>query len=215
MPQLILDKAKCLKNIERMANKAREKQLSFRPHCKTHQSVDVALWFKDFGVNKITVSSFKMAAYFAKAGWTDILVAFPFDPGQLSNLNAFTKNVRISILIDNPDILPHFSQLEQSIAFYLDIDTGYGRTGVKSESPETAEHLIRSSQKVKGLHFAGFYCHAGNSYQTADPVKREEAHIRSLSELTKLKKQFSHYHPRILYGDTPNCSTQKIGRAHV
>ena len=124
MPQLILDKQKCLGNIEKMAHKARQNQLSFRPHCKTHQSAEVSNWFRDFGVSKITVSSFRMAAYFAQAGWKDILIAFPFDPGQIPGLNALSESIHMSILIDNPDLLPQLRKLNRQVSFYMDIDTG-------------------------------------------------------------------------------------------
>lgn len=208
MPHFIIDKQKCLGNIEKMVKKAQKNHLSFRPHCKTHQSAEVALWLRDFGVSKITVSSFPMANYFAAAGWRDILIAFPFDPGQLPALNALPENVRISILIDNPEILPHLRKIERQVSFYIDIDTGYGRTGVKSEAAQTVESLIKQSLGIKNLSFAGFYCHAGHSYKTADPAEREALHTKAISDLKQLKEQFITYAPKTLYGDTPNCSMQ-------
>ncbi len=208
MPQLIVDKQKCLHNIEKMVKKAQKNQLSFRPHCKTHQSAEVGHWLRDFGVSKITVSSFPMASYFAAAGWTDILIAFPFDPGQLPILNALSESVRISILIDNQEILPYLSRIERQVSFYIDIDTGYGRTGVKSDAIQTVESIIKQSLGFKKTSFAGFYCHAGHSYKTTDPVKREELHTKATSDLKQLKEEFSTYVPIALYGDTPNCSIQ-------
>ena len=67
MPKLLLDKEKCLRNIEKMAMKAERNSLSFRPHCKTHQSAEIANWLRDFNIGSITVSSFHMARYFAEA----------------------------------------------------------------------------------------------------------------------------------------------------
>ena len=125
MPELIIDKQKCLSNIEKIAVTARENHLSFRPHFKTHQSAEIVNWFRDYGVSKITVSYFRMASYFASAGWTDILVAFPFDPTQLSTLNDLTSKTWISILLDNPETIPHLAQITREVIFYIDIDTGY------------------------------------------------------------------------------------------
>ena len=45
-------------------NKAKENNLIFRPHFKTHQSEDIANWFRQFGIKKCTVSSVSMAEYF-------------------------------------------------------------------------------------------------------------------------------------------------------
>ena len=142
MPVLLLDKEKCLGNIERMARKAEQHQLSLRPHSKTHQSAEIAHWFRDVGVKGITVSSFQMARYFAKAGWEDILVAFPFQPGELEDLQLLSEKNKISILVDSPAALPFLNQLRNRVNFYIDIDTGYGRTGVRTENAELIEQII-------------------------------------------------------------------------
>lgn len=209
MPQLLLDREKCLKNIERMANKANDKGLSFRPHCKTHQSAEIAAWFRDFGVKAITVSSFKMAAYFTAAGWEDILVAFPFVPGDLDSLNTLSKKATISILLDNPDTLHFLEKLEQKTPFYVDVDTGYGRSGIKAENTEEIEALLLAARNNKKLQFKGFYCHAGHSYKTSDPAERLAIHRKSTGDLSTLKRHFQELNPLALYGDTPNCSTQE------
>ncbi len=208
MPTLLLDKQKCLTNIERMAQKAHHNQLSFRPHFKTHQSAEIGSWFRDFGVSGITVSSFRMAQYFAAAGWKDILVAFPFNPLDIRQLNELSKSARISILLDNPDTLDFLTSLEQSTHFYVDVDTGYGRTGIKSENRDEIERLLSAAGDNQKLHFRGFYCHAGHSYKSSDPNRRWAIHEKSMRNLGALKSQFKHLEPLALYGDTPNCSTQ-------
>ena len=208
MPTLLLDKEKCLGNMERMARKADSHQLSLRPHCKTHQSAEIANWFRDFGVNGITVSSFQMARYFTEAAWKDILVAFPFQPGELEDLQFLSETNLISILVDSPAALPFLNHLKNPVGFYIDIDTGYGRTGVRTENPELIEQIIAKAAGNPKLHFKGFYCHAGHSYKARSQKEREAIHQKAKSDLEGLKQQFSEHEPRILYGDTPNCSTQ-------
>lgn len=208
MPSLLLDKHKCLKNIERMHRRAEQHQLSLRPHCKTHQSAEISSWFRDFGVSSITVASFQMASYFAKAGWDDILIAFPFQPGELEPLQVLSEKYHISILVDSPAALPFLNHLRSPVGFYIDIDTGYGRTGVRTENPELIEQIIVKAGRNPKLHFKGFYCHAGHSYKALNQAQRETIHQKARSDLEGLKKQFSEHEPRILYGDTPNCSTQ-------
>ena len=208
MPALLLDKNKCLANIEKMAGKARQHRLSLRPHCKTHQSAEIAEWLRDAGVSKITVSSFRMAGYFAEHGWMDILVAFPFNPQDSMTLDQLAGNCRISVLIDSPDTLPFLKQIPQQVDFYIDIDTGYGRTGVRSDDTIRVDRIIRNSRNYNSLRFAGFYCHAGHSYKTTSQNERIKIHQKAAGDLQKLKKQFNEYAPLTLYGDTPNCSTQ-------
>ena len=208
MPILLLDREKCLGNMEKMVRKAEQHQLSLRPHCKTHQSAEISNWFRDFGVSGITVSSFRMARYFAEAGWNDILVAFPFQPGELEHLKLLSKKCNLSILVDTPAALPFLNQLSNRVGFYIDIDTGYGRTGVRTENPELIQQIIVKAGGNPKLHFKGFYCHAGHSYKAHNQEKRDAIHQKARSDLEGLKKQFSEYGPRVLYGDTPNCSTQ-------
>jgi D-serine deaminase-like pyridoxal phosphate-dependent protein len=209
MPELILDKEKCLRNMEKMVLKARNKGLDFRPHCKTHQSAEIGNWFREFGITKITVSSFRMAAYFAKAGFKDILVAFPFDPNQLKLLNSLSEKANLSILLDNPDLLPYLHRIENRVPFFIDIDTGYGRTGIPTEDTQVQEELIQQSSLNPKLLFSGFYCHAGHSYKTPDPEEKKAIHTKAIGDLALLKEQFHTHNPIALYGDTPNCSIQE------
>lgn len=209
MPTLLLDKEKCLRNIEKMSRKADGSSLSLRPHCKTHQSAEIANWSRDFGVRAITVSSFPMARYFAKAGWKDILVAFPFQPGEMESLIALSEQCKLSILVDSPAALPFLNHIPHRVEVYVDIDTGYGRTGIRTENPELMEQIIVKIQSNPHLVFRGFYCHAGHSYKARDHAEADDIHRKALGDLGGLKKLFGQYSPRILYGDTPNCSSQE------
>ncbi|MBO8152692.1 MAG: hypothetical protein H0Z30_09405 [Candidatus Marinimicrobia bacterium] len=68
-PTLLLDEKKCQENINFMVQKAKRSNVIFRPHFKTHQSIEVGRWFRAQGVDKITVSSLRMAKYLADSGW--------------------------------------------------------------------------------------------------------------------------------------------------
>jgi len=209
MPKLLLDKEKCLRNMEKMARKASRNSLSFRPHCKTHQSAEIANWFRDFDIRALTVSSFPMARYFAEAGWKDILVAFPFQPGEMEKLISLSQICHLSILVDSPAALPFLHHIPRRIGFYIDIDTGYGRTGIRSENPDLIEQIIVKASANPHLEFRGFYCHAGHSYKASSRKELDTIHQKALGDLEGLKKQFGKYAPRVLFGDTPNCSMQE------
>ena len=68
-PALLLDDDIARRNIDRMVVKAARNQVIFRPHFKTHQSAEIGEWFREKGIEKITVSSVEMAEYFANNGW--------------------------------------------------------------------------------------------------------------------------------------------------
>ena len=94
-PGLILNKEKCTANIKRMVQKAATSGVDFRPHFKTHQSLQVGKWFKDMGVNKITVSSLSMASYFLNDGWNNITVAFPLNLREMDFLDELAGKAEI------------------------------------------------------------------------------------------------------------------------
>ena len=77
-PTLIINKDIVLSNIKTSKELSKKLSISFRPHFKTHQSLEVGTWFKKLGIKKITVSSVEMAKYFSNQ-WDDITIAFPFN----------------------------------------------------------------------------------------------------------------------------------------
>src|SRR5512140_3613959 len=102
-PTLLVDESRVRGNIARMAEKARRQGVRFRPHFKTHQSVEIGEWFREEGVHQITVSSLDMAEYFAAAGWDDITLAFPVNLRQLPGLSSLAWRVRLGLLIESPE----------------------------------------------------------------------------------------------------------------
>jgi D-serine deaminase-like pyridoxal phosphate-dependent protein len=98
--------------------------------------------------------------------------------------------------------------LENKVNLYIDIDIGYGRTGVPSDDLQLIERLVKASSRMPKLDFAGFYCHAGHSYKAGSQPGRDKIHQKAMSDLSALNKQFADHNPKILYGDTPSCSLQ-------
>ena len=93
-PTLLVDSDRARTNIAHMAGRARRQGIRFRPHFKTHQSAAMGAWFREAGVKAITVSSVRMAHYFAAAGWDDITIAFPVNLRELPALVALAAQVR-------------------------------------------------------------------------------------------------------------------------
>ena len=117
-PTLILDKDKCIKNIQTMTEKAKQHNLLFRPHFKTHQSRTIGNWFKQAGVDKITVSSLQMANYFAD-DWNDITIAFPTNIRQIGLINSLAKKVTLNLTIENIESIDFLiNNLESPVNFF-------------------------------------------------------------------------------------------------
>ena len=100
-PTLILNESICRLNIERMVSKANSLGLQLRPHFKTHQSKEVGSWFRDYGINRIAVSSVPMAEYFAEGGWDNITIAFPLVKSQAENIDNIARKINLQVTVSD------------------------------------------------------------------------------------------------------------------
>ncbi len=131
LPTLLLDEQKCRRNIQRMADRAIQHNVRLRPHFKTHQSRQIAGWFREAGINCITVSSLKMAEYFAADGWDDITVAFPVNVLEHERINRLARRIKLNLLVAGVDGAVLLSSvLKYPVRVWMKIDAGTGRTGV-------------------------------------------------------------------------------------
>lgn len=207
-PTLLLDETRCRHNIERMAQKAQRHGLQFRPHFKTHQSLEIGRWFKDYGVNRITVSSLDMATYFA-AEWSDITVAFPTNILEIGTINRLAANIQLQLVVESVETIRYLAQsLTQTVGIFLKIDVGYHRTGIAPDAVGTIDAILAELRKSVHLSFAGFLAHAGHTYNCRSKAEIIQIHERARQLLVGLAQRYRPRYPNLLvsYGDTPSCS---------
>lgn len=208
-PTLLIDKTKCTANINRMVMKTKENNVLLRPHFKTHQSAKIAKWFKEYGVECITVSSVKMAEYFANHGWKDITIAFPANILEWKEINTLANSINVNIVVESIEsILFLESKLTSPVGVYIKIDTGYGRTGINAGDFESVLNLLKQLKNSKNLIFIGYLCHAGHTYNTSSIAEIEMINKLTKEQLLALKTFMATEFPlaEISYGDTPSCS---------
>jgi D-serine deaminase-like pyridoxal phosphate-dependent protein len=209
VPTLILDEGKCRRNIHFMAEKARNNEVVFRPHFKTHVSHEIGEWFREEGVDRITVSSFRMAQYFVEAGWKDILVAFPVNICEIDTINSLAERIRLSLLVGSVYTAAFLAaKLRNHVEVFVKIDFGYHRTGVDYRDTEQIDSIIRAVESSGKMKFAGFLSHAGNSYDVRGRSEILRVHDETIMKVLELKKHFVVEHPGLVIslGDTPTCS---------
>jgi len=209
-PTLVLDKNRALRNIEKMALKARRSKVKLRPHFKTHQSARIGGWFRKYGVSSITVYSVDMAEYFAKDGWEDISIAFPVNLRQIKKINALAKNIILHLLAESKESVCFLADnLKYPVNIWLKIDTGYGRTGILwDEAPEAVE-LAREIEKADKLSFCGLLTHSGHSYHAKSKEQIKEIYFDTISKMNSIKKAINGAgfdDVQVSVGDTPTCS---------
>ncbi|MEX2435836.1 MAG: alanine racemase [Balneolaceae bacterium] len=204
-PTLVLDEKRCRTNIRHMTEKIKRAGCEFRPHFKTHQSITIGRWFKEEGVSGITVSSPGMAQYFADDGWDDITIAFPFYPSQIKELQRLEKKASLRLFINNSEDLSLLqTHLMKPFDFMIEVDAGYGRSGIRKASTETIRNLLAEADKFSKTNFKGFYIHDGRTYQSGS----EEEIIRSVTPSINALKELKNLYPYCItsLGDTPSAS---------
>lgn len=207
-PTLIIDEQKCRANIRRMAKKAADNGIDFRPHFKTHQSLEIGRWNKESGIKKIAVSSIQMARYFAPE-WDDITIAFPVNIREIENINSLAASISLNLCIENMESLQYLKKnLTSNVGFFLKIDVGYHRTGLDPSKIDFLQTLLKEAASSPRLTFRGFLGHAGHSYKCRSRDEVISLHNESTQLMTRLKAIFADTYPDVIVslGDTPSSS---------
>jgi D-serine deaminase-like pyridoxal phosphate-dependent protein len=209
VPTLLVDKKKCLANIKYMSEKVSRNNLIFRPHFKTHQSIQVGRWYREFGVTKITASSLRMAEYFAQDGWDDITVAFPVNILEIDRINSLSEKIALNILITSKESAARLNKnLRHKVNFFIKIDTGTHRAGIEVKNKNEIDEILNASKESDKLNFKGFLAHSGHTYKARSNDEVRQIHEQGLSILSELKDIYRKKYPEIIIsiGDTPSCS---------
>jgi len=208
-PTLILNQKQAKKNLLTMVRKASKQNIRFRPHFKTHQSVQIGEWFRNAGVTQITVSSVGMAEYFAENSWTDILIAFPVNIREIERIRALTKSVQLGLLVDAEESVEMLGRtLDTETDVWIKIDSGMGRAGLWWEDYEVVSRLAKLILSFTQLNLRGLLTHAGQTYHA-----HSKNEIMDLYQESNTRMQHLNGHlekggvsgMEISVGDTPGC----------
>lgn len=191
-----------------MAAKAKNNGLRLIPHFKTHQSAGVGEWFREAGITAITVTSVKMANYFAGHGWNDITIAFPVNLLETDHLNELAEKVDLKIFVNSKEAAMRLKeQLKFPLKYYIEVDVGDHRSGVDPARLSEISEVMKITGNSK-LTFYGFYTHAGHTYNATSPEEVKEISRIFQEKLLALKGHFKEDFPelKLAFGDTPSCS---------
>ncbi len=209
-PTLLLDKLKALQNIERMVSKAQKSGVRLRPHFKTHQSAQIGEWFRDFGVNAITVSSVEMAMYFAQHGWKDMTIAFPTNLLEIDNINKLAASIQLNLLLESEETVAFLAKnLNAAVDVWIKIDVGYHRTGVPWDDINKVIPLVQQIKKSEKMTFKGLLTHSGHTYRAQSPAEVTAIYHETVQRLQEIRTRLiaeGFLNTQISIGDTPSCS---------
>src|SRR5438034_6706266 len=187
-PQVLVDRARAIRNIERVQQLASAAGMRLRPHAKTHKSPIVARWQIERGAVGVCCAKIGEAEVFVGAGITDIRLPYPVQPSNAARLRALMDRAAISIVVDHADVARGWSDAMRKAGRTLDVlikvDVGFHRCGI--DPAGDADAFIRTIASLPGLRLRGLLSHAGHGYHAASEdalsaIAGEEAAI--LNEL--------------------------------
>jgi D-serine deaminase-like pyridoxal phosphate-dependent protein len=177
-PALLVDRAVVQKNCDRMRSKAVESGVAFRPHVKTHKTLQIGRMQHGGATGPITVSTLAEAEAFAADGFRDITYAVPIAPDKLARAAGIARDIeRLSLLVDSEQAFRAMEEFgaAHDVTFdaFLKVDCGYHRAGVDPDAPDSVR-LALSLARSERVRFQGLLTHAGHSYhaRSADDIRR-------------------------------------------
>ena len=176
-PAFLVDLNIVEQNCRRMLDRARASGVAFRPHAKTHKTVEIARMQHGGVIGPITVSTMAEAEFYADAGFRDITYAVPIAPEKLPRAAALQRRVeRLNILLDSFDALRAVEGSGTVFDAFLKVDCGYHRAGVDPNDPDSVR-LALAMASSPAIHFQGLLTHAGHSYNahTVEEIRRVAA----------------------------------------
>src|SRR5690625_1569949 len=183
-PILAVDLDVMEKNINWIANLAKEGNLKLRPHTKTHKSPYIAQLQLDAGAVGITTATLGEAEVMVDAGIQDILIAFPIiGKRKLERFKRLHERANLKVGLDDIKVAEGLNQVgeatQKKVPLYIDVDTGLGRMG---RSPEESIASIKEIAALPYVTIQGLMSHTGHAYaeETDEGVLKvatEEAEI--------------------------------------
>ncbi|HJX39551.1 MAG TPA: alanine racemase [Anaerolineae bacterium] len=209
-PTLVLHAERARRNIETMASKAFKSSVRFRPHFKTHQSAQIGEWFRECGVESITVSSLDMADYFAGHGWRDITVAFPANILEIAKINGLAEAVDLGLLVESTETAVFLARhLTSRAGVWIKIDVGSQRTGIAWDRLDRVLAVAEQVERARLLSFRGLLTHAGHAYQARSREEIKKVHGETVARMAHVRAGLSAEGlpgAEVSVGDTPTCT---------
>ena len=180
-PCLVLDLDALERNIIKMGQFAKDKNMRHRVHGKMHKSVDVALLQERLGGScGVCCQKVSEAEAFVRGGIKDVLVSNQVrDPAKIDRLARLPKlGARAICCVDDlaniADLSAAAVKHGTQIECLVEIDCGAGRCGVQSTEDVVA--IATAIDAAEGLKFAGLQAYQG-AMQHLDDYEERKAKI--------------------------------------
>jgi D-serine deaminase-like pyridoxal phosphate-dependent protein len=207
-PAVLIDSAKLARNLSRMQAAADARGMKLRPHAKTHKSPRIAAMQIAGGAAGICCAKLGEAEVFADEGVGDIRLPYPLNPVNGDRVFALAERIRLSFIVDDPQIAASWSDLAVTRGTRLDVlvkvDVGFHRCGIDPLLP-SAPATVRTIAGMPGLQFRGLLSHAGNGYGASSESAAEAVAVTEARLLRDLAAASGVPCAEISVGATPTA----------
>ena len=189
-----------------------------RPHVKTHKCPDVVGIMLDYGIERFKCATLAEAAMLARAGASDVLIAYPLvgpNPSLLCELIRAFPGVSFTATIDSDTTRRMLSDAAKAAGLVveaaLDIDVGMHRTG--AASPTDAISLVLQIDADPNLAPGGIHAYDGHVHES-DPQRRRELVATTIALVRELAGELRRRGvpvPRVTAGGTPTFPCYAAG----
>jgi D-serine deaminase-like pyridoxal phosphate-dependent protein len=217
-PAFVVDLDTLERNVQAMADHARQHGVRLRPHAKTHKSVEIARMQLGAGALGLTLAKIGEVEALLESAIAageplpleDVLIAFPIVGDQkLARLLDLAERLAVTVSLDSADAASQLGAAAawrgREIGVLVEVDTGGRRCGVLPGEPTLA--LARHVATTPGLTLRGIMTHEGHAYSATPATLREVSQQagRVMVELAGLLRADGHEAPVVSVGSTPSA----------
>jgi D-serine deaminase-like pyridoxal phosphate-dependent protein len=180
-------------NIATAANRASQKNINLRPHCKSHKSIEIAKLQIKAGASGISCATLGEAEIMASAGISGILITSPIvSANKIARLLVLNQQTdHLMVVVDNIQNIETLAQANKSynkpLNVLVDFDVGQKRTGAKTI--EEAMSLVLAIGNTSTLKLVGLQAYGGHLQHVVDFSERQALIRAQNSTIKKLSEQ--------------------------
>lgn len=209
-PVIVVDQAVLEANISAMAEFAARKNLTLRPHAKTHKIAAIARKQLAAGSQGLSVATLGEAQYFFDAGITDLFLAYPVwgTPADADLLMRIANDGNLAVGTDSVEAVHQLADLtnEQArLEFMIELNSGHNRSGV------FPHQIVAIAQAIadRNMRLRGVFTFPGHSYVPGAHDTAADDEARTLREAKRALAEAG-FHIHVLSGGSSPSATATV-----
>src|SRR4051812_38539592 len=172
-PCLLVDLDRLERNMRRWQQAMDVHGVRFRPHIKTHKTLEIASMQLAAGAAGVTTAKVSEAELYVDAGFDDVVVAYPVVAEQAcARLARLAAWARIGVNVENHAAAQRLSRAAVAegagLGVFVALDTGLGRCGVPADDSALVDALADRVRELPGLHLRGITSYRSIGYAGGD-----------------------------------------------